>query len=299
MYLTSRFMRLAENSRRKDLGRRRALLNVLTAHRVVYVQQVNAVKLRAALVPLAHGRGTVTRSEWVGWIKGWCHYGMGQKWWEVDPSQPLEAPRVVRGLPRPLEHGEVRQLLEGADTRSDTGLRDRAILELLYGSGLRRAELAGLQVADVDEAAGELRVRGKGDKWRVCPVSGEALKWLAVWLHLRDSWNPTSDVVFLNRSGDGMGPKGVGEVVKKYAKGLGRKVTSHNLRQSFATHLLMGGADLRSVQELLGHESVATTQRYTSVTDADIPRIYDQCHPRAGAIYAKSEVITQVGHPQE
>ncbi|MGZ4132629.1 MAG: tyrosine-type recombinase/integrase, partial [Actinomycetota bacterium] len=168
---------------------------------------------------------------------------------------------------------------------SALALRDRALLELLYGSGLRVAEAAGLTLEAVDLRRGRVLVHGKGDKEREVPMSDFAVDALGAWIARgRPALAaPGSDAVFFNRRHRPLGPRDARRVVERYGERLlpGRRITPHTLRHSYATHLLEGGADIRAVQELLGHASVATTQRYTHVSRARLFEAYERAHPRA------------------
>jgi integrase/recombinase XerD len=203
-----------------------------------------------------------------------------------DPMSGVSRPKVSRGLPRPLTVDEARRLLEAPFAGTPAGLRDRAILELLYGSGLRISELVGLDVDDLDLEEGSVRVLGKGGKEREVPVGRLGRK--AVTAYLRggrpDLAGPRSrGALFLNQRGGRLTRQGCAQLLAKHVQGAGirRRVTLHTLRHSFATHLLEGGADVRVVQELLGHASVATTQVYTLVTKEHLQEVYYTSHPRA------------------
>jgi integrase/recombinase XerD len=203
-----------------------------------------------------------------------------------NPSRHLEAPKLWKRVPRTLSREEVAELLEAPNTRTPLGLRDRAMLELMYGTGLRVSELVGLRLDEVDIEEGTVRVRGKGGKHRLLPLAGQAKRWLERYLRTGRTAlrNPqTSGQVFLSRRGVGLSRMGFWKVIRKYAlaKGLSSRVTPHVLRHSFATHLLEGGADLRAVQELLGHASIRTTQIYTEVEREYLKRVHRQYHPRA------------------
>lgn len=203
-----------------------------------------------------------------------------------DPAAGVARPRLPRSLPRPLPVDEVRRLLEAPDARTPAGLRDRAILELLYGSGLRISELTGLDVDDVDPEAGSVRVLGKGGKEREVPVGSFARHALDAYL---TRGRPalvgatSRGVLFLNARGGRLSRQSCARLLSGYVRraGIDRRVTLHTLRHSFATHLLEGGADVRVVQELLGHASVATTQIYTLVTTRHLRDVYERSHPRA------------------
>ncbi len=211
---------------------------------------------------------------------------------EANPAKLVGSPKVPKHLPRFLSIDEVFDLLSqagpkaGAKAGAKAGgarrysLRDRAILELAYSSGLRVSELEGLNIGSVEMSEGRVRVMGKGHKERIVPVGSKALAALREYLEGRgplDKDNP----MFLNRNGGRLSDRGIRRVVKKYAAlmSLGPDVTPHTLRHTFATHLLHGGADLRVIQELLGHASLSTTQKYTHLDIAQLMEVYDKAHP--------------------
>ncbi|GIW40651.1 MAG: tyrosine recombinase XerC [Candidatus Binatia bacterium] len=204
-----------------------------------------------------------------------------------DPTEGLVTPKPDRKLPVHLTVDDVFRLLETPPAHSLSGLRDRAILEVLYSAGLRVSELVELDWGDVNFELGLLRVRGKGRKERVVPVGREALRRLAEYRErlgqLAGEQDRQSAPVFLNARGRRITTRSVARIVEKYVRqaGLATKATPHALRHSFATHLLGSGADLRSIQELLGHASLSTTQRYTHVDVAHLAKVYDKAHPRA------------------
>jgi integrase/recombinase XerD len=205
---------------------------------------------------------------------------------EHDPTAAIVRPRVPRGLPRPLTVDEARRLLRAPSDAEPAGLRDRAILELLYGSGLRISELVGLDVDDLDLEAGSVRVLGKGSKEREVPVGRFGREAAEAYLSRARPALATDHsraALFLNLRGGRLTRQGCAQLLAKHVKGAGldRRVTLHTLRHSFATHLLEGGADVRVVQELLGHASVATTQVYTLVTRDHLREVYFTSHPRA------------------
>lgn len=203
-----------------------------------------------------------------------------------DPTVGVGSPRPARSLPRPLAVDEVARLLETPRTGEPVGLRDRAILEMLYGAGLRISELTGLDVDDVDLEEGSVRVLGKGGKERDVPVGRYAREAVTAYLtRARPGFATarTRSALFLNQRGGRLTRQGVSQLLERHvrAAGIRRRVTPHTLRHSFATHLLEGGADVRTVQELLGHASVATTQIYTLVTKEHLREAYYSAHPRA------------------
>jgi integrase/recombinase XerD len=205
---------------------------------------------------------------------------------DVDPSEGVIRPKVPRTLPRPLTVDEVGKLLAVPNDAQPAGLRDRAILEVLYGAGLRISELVGLDVDDVDLEEGSVKVMGKGSKERVVPLGRFATRAVSSYLtRARPSLarERSGAALFLNQRGGRLTRQGADRVLKVAASGAGlkKRVTPHMLRHSFATHLLEGGADVRVVQELLGHASLATTQIYTLVTGERLREEYFAAHPRA------------------
>ncbi|HEX6398845.1 MAG TPA: site-specific tyrosine recombinase XerD [Actinomycetota bacterium] len=203
-----------------------------------------------------------------------------------DPAAAVAQPRLPRSLPRPLPAEDVRRLLEAPDATTPAGTRDRAILELLYGSGLRISELTGLDVDDVDPEAGSVRVLGKGGKEREVPVGSFARDALGAYLTRGRpalAGANSRGALFLNARGGRLSRQSCARLLAAYVRlaRIDRRVTLHTLRHSFATHLLEGGADVRVVQELLGHASVATTQIYTLVTTRHLRDVYERSHPRA------------------
>ncbi|MEY2569377.1 MAG: integrase/recombinase XerD [Actinomycetota bacterium] len=209
-----------------------------------------------------------------------------------DPTGDVGAPRVPQGLPKALSEEEVERLLGAVVGEDAAARRDRAILELLYAAGLRISELVGLSLGDLDLDGGVLRAFGKGSKERVVPVGRLARAALVAWLGRggRDAMAPArwarrgdADAVFLNQRGGRLSRQGAWGVVRGYGDkvGLGERLTPHVLRHSCATHMLDHGADIRVVQELLGHASIATTQVYTRVSTERLRQVYEQAHPRA------------------
>jgi len=204
----------------------------------------------------------------------------------ADPAEGVARPKVPKNLPRPLPLADVEAILAGPSDRDVASTRDRAILETLYGAGLRISELVGLDVDDVDLEEGSVRVLGKGSKERVVPLGRVAAK--AVGAYLSRS-RPTlasatsGPALFLNVRGGRLTRQGASGILKHWAAraGVSKRVTPHTLRHSFATHLLEGGADVRVVQELLGHATLATTQIYTLVTRERLREEYFSAHPRA------------------
>lgn len=201
-----------------------------------------------------------------------------------DVAADVEAPSPERPLPKALATDDVQRLLAAPVGDGPAVLRDRAILELLYAAGLRISELVGLDVDDVDRVDRSVTVTGKGDKQRVVPFGAAAAETLDAWLvRGRPAVAPTDHAVFVNLRGGRLTRQGAWKIVKEHADaaGLRASVSPHTLRHSFATHLLDGGADVRVVQELLGHAQVTTTQIYTLVSRTRLRKVYDEAHPRA------------------
>jgi integrase/recombinase XerD len=220
-------------------------------------------------------------------LRNFFRFAQIQELITTDPSINLESPKIRRSLPGYLRLEEVERLLEQPDSNTALGLRDRAMLEVLYSTGLRVSELIGLRVSDLDSKVGCVRCIGKGDKERIVPVGRKAL--LMVEKYLRDARPKLlgrlrgSPTLFVNRRGVSLSRVGVWKILSGYGKRAGLRVslTPHMLRHSFATHLLERGADLRSVQLMLGHADISTTQIYTHVVEERLKQIYKAHHPRA------------------
>jgi len=220
-------------------------------------------------------------------IRNFFRFVQTQELISADPSQNLESPKIRRALPGYLRLEEVERLLEQPDSKTPIGLRDRAMLEVLYSTGLRVSELIGLSVTDLDSKVGSIRCIGKGDKERIVPAGRKALG--AVEKYLREGRPKLlgkavgSRALFVNRRGGSLSRVGVWKILSAYGRRAGLRValTPHMLRHSFATHLLERGADLRSVQLMLGHADISTTQIYTHVVEERLKQIYKAHHPRA------------------
>ena len=199
---------------------------------------------------------------------------------DFNPGRQIRSPRLPKRLPSFLPKDESKELLDARTDRSEALLRDRALLELLYATGLRVAECCGLDLDDVDRRRGAVRVMGKGGKERVAPVGDAALEALDAWLSVRGEG---AGPLFTNLRGGRLGTRSVHRIVKRRVRdaGIDRRVTPHTLRHTFATHMLGEGADLRLIQELLGHSRLTTTQRYTHVSPEQLMKVYDSAHPRA------------------
>jgi integrase/recombinase XerC len=207
----------------------------------------------------------------------------------VNPLSTIRTPKQEKRLPKCLDLEQVQKLLDAPGDADLLSARDKAMLEVLYSSGIRVSELVELEMADLDLQEGVLRVRGKGRKDRLTPIGSQAIMALRKYFELRaldlKSQNHQGGRVFLNKHGQSLSTRSVRRKLDKYLvmAGLDPGISPHTLRHSFATHLLNNGADLRSVQELLGHQSLSTTQVYTHLTTSRMKQVYDQAHPRADA----------------
>jgi len=219
-------------------------------------------------------------------LRNFFRYSLSEKWVKEDPTLNLEAPKIWKTLPGYLKLDEVDRLLAQPDRATPLGARDKAMLELLYSTGLRVSELVGVRVADLDMQMGCLRCIGKGDKERLVPVGKQALA--AVQFYLQEARakllrGRTCPFLFVNRAGGKLSRVGFWKILRGYGRraGFRGKLTPHKLRHSFATHLLERGADLRSVQLMLGHADISTTQIYTHVIHERLKQVYKAHHPRA------------------
>lgn len=241
----------------------------------------------AFLAEMRYARRSVARK--ASTIRSFLRWAVAHDYLAADPSDDLAVPKLDRPLPKVMKPAHAAQLCETPPADSPLGMRDRAVLELLYGSGLRVAELCAIDLHDLDLAHGRLRVTGKGRKERRVPIGDAARRALQTYLASARTTlvekrpdGPDRFALFLNTRGNRLGVRGVRQLMTTYAAAAGLPpVSPHGLRHSFATHLLDGGADLRAVQELLGHENLATTQIYTHVSTERLRAVYEQSHPRA------------------
>ncbi len=237
-----------------------------------------AEKIRQAASPRSLSR-------YLSCFRQYYRYALRQNLVAEDPTALIEGPKLGRGLPRALGEEQVEALIAAPDTESKLGLRDRAMLELMYASGLRVSELVGLELSRVNLKQGVVRVMGKGNKERLIPVGEEASDWLQKYLrHSRPELlkSGSSNLVFLTSRRKGMTRQAFWHSIRKYAlkAGVEEAVSPHMLRHSFATHLLNHGADLRIVQLLLGHSDLSTTQIYTHIAREGLKRMHEKHHPR-------------------
>jgi integrase/recombinase XerC len=249
---------------------------------------IDRLKMRAYLAHLQlQGMSRQSVSRKLSSIRKYFEFLIDEKIIETSPAVEVSHPKLKRGLPEFLSVDETLRLLEAPSGDTPLGIRDRAILETLYSAGLRVAELAGITISDVDASGGIVRVAGKGDKEREAQLGRFAVQAIKRYLHVRMDLDKghSGGRLFLSRTGRPLAERDIHRIVTGCARGLwgNRSVSPHTLRHSFATHLLDAGADLRDVQELLGHASLSTTQIYTHVSTKRLRIVYDKAHPHARA----------------
>lgn len=232
------------------------------------------------------GRAVSTISRNLAAIKSFYQYLVRERYLEKDPSANLESPKLEKKLPKILSITEVEELLKQPNVFLPTGLRDKAMLELLYATGIRVSELISLNISDINLDMGYIKCYGKGAKERIVPLGSIAAKCVQEYIAKgRNKLVRTYEesALFVNHHGNRLTRQGFWKIIKKYAQeaSITKEITPHTLRHSFATHLLENGADLRSVQEMLGHADISTTQIYTHVTKNRLKEVYDRAHPRA------------------
>lgn len=243
-------------------------------------------QFQSALQQADYAKSTIARK--LASLRSFFKFAMREGTTKTNPAKPLRNPRQNRKLPLVLTNDEIGRLLTTPSSHDPAGLRDRAILETMYSAGLRVSELVGLRDGDLDFSQGITRVRGKGRKERISPLGSYAMEAIRNYAARRTRSAKTEMLgqaapVFVNRFGNILTTRSVGRMLDKYIAdaGLDTRTSPHTLRHSFATHLLDRGADIRSVQELLGHKSLTTTQIYTHVSSANLRTIYERAHPRA------------------
>lgn len=236
-----------------------------------------------ALHEAGYAKSSISRK--LASLRSFFKFAQRQQMVDNNPAKPLRNPRGTRKLPHFLTNEEILSLLNAPNKESEMGRRDLAILEVTYSAGLRVSELVGMNDRDIDFTDGTIRIRGKGRKERIGQLGSHAKKALLEYFQMRrPAPNGTKEpATFRNKFGGRLTSRSVARMLEKYIKerGLDTRTSPHTLRHSFATHLLNGGADIRSVQELLGHKSLVTTQIYTHVSTANIKAAYDKAHPRA------------------
>jgi tyrosine recombinase XerC len=248
------------------------------------IEKIDYLTLRKYLAELKEKNlGTRTVNRRLSGLRSFFRFLTREGYLKTNPILSISSPKIDKHLPSFLTEEEVSRLIESAFAKNDQdaqGLRNRAILETFYSTGIRISELVGLAVEDIDFIGGIVKVKGKGKKERVVPIGEIAMGAIRKYLEKRKK---QSQALFLNKSGQRISARGVRNIVVKYIKtaGLRQGVSAHTLRHSFATHLLNRGADLRTVQELLGHANLSSTQIYTHLTTEKLKSVYDKAHPRA------------------
>jgi len=236
----------------------------------------------SALHDAGYAKSSVARH--LATLRSFFRFAQREGLTDQNPAKPLRNPRPDRKLPHFLSTEEIGRLLEAPSNEAPLGLRDRAILETMYSAGLRVSELVAINDEDIDLETGLVRVRGKGRRERLAPLGRFATQALERWRGVRvPNGHQPPQPTFLNRFGNRLTTRSVGRMLEKYLQqtSLDSRTSPHTLRHSFATHLLDRGADIRSVQELLGHKSLVTTQIYTHVSTAGLRQAYEKAHPRA------------------
>lgn len=220
-------------------------------------------------------------------LRGLLKFAMRHHVLDKNPAENMDSPKTLRPLPKALSQEDVSLMLNAPDLNTLLGLRDRAILETLYGSGLRVSELADMLVQNIDFDNGMVKVTGKGSKDRITPLTPASCNAIRAWFCARNAQMPeqkSEQHVFLNHLGTPLSTRSIARVIEKYARQLAmvKNITPHQFRHSFATHLLNNGADIRAVQEMLGHASLSTTQIYTRISKEKLMQTYRLSHPRSG-----------------
>ncbi len=255
------------------------------------VRQFNAAERQHITDYLLHRRktGLSPRSlaRHLAAIRMFCRFLSREKLLATDVTQTIDSPKLWRTLPHTLDYDEIRRLLAAPNTDTNLGLRDKALLEFMYATGLRVSEVANIKLSDINFEAGFLRSVGKGQKERIVPIGKLAIEWVQRYLReARSSFAKAAHLgeVFLSTRGQALSRKTIWVLIKKYtrAAGITKTITPHTLRHSFATHLLDNGADLRVIQEMLGHADISTTQIYTHVDQRRLKETHYRFHPRSG-----------------
>lgn len=265
----------------------RAYARFLQQHGLTNFVDTEKEAVRAYLEQLHNlGRASSTISRNLAAIKSFYHFLVGEDIIDKDPTEYLESPKVAKRLPRVLNLSEVEALLNQPDLEDAHSIRDKAMLEVIYATGIRVSELVSLNLLDINLESGYLRCLGKGNKERIVPLGSVAVKYLELYLQVARVElvkRSGETALFVNHHGRRLTRQGFWKIIKRYAKeaNIDENITPHTLRHSFATHLLENGADLRSVQEMLGHADISTTQIYTHITRNRLQEVYRKSHPRA------------------
>ena len=292
-----RYMQAERNSSELTIKSYREDLESLLEHfrdslgRVPQVSEIDPPQMRqyvALLHQAEYAPASISRK--LASARSFFRFAQREGLCQSNPAKPLRNPRRQRKLPHYLTTSEIGELLSSPETDDPLGMRDRAILETLYSAGLRVSELVGLGDRDLDLNEGLARIRGKGKKERLSPLGSYAIAAIEQWRRVRHLSAAAAKLanppLFVNKFGNRLTTRSVARMLEKYLKltGLDLRTSPHTLRHSFATHLLDRGADIRSVQELLGHQSLITTQIYTHLSTSGLRAAYEKAHPRAHAL---------------
>jgi len=280
---------LAANTRTAYCTDLSQFVSFLRRHRIDQINSVQRQHITDYLME-QRNRGLTARSvsRHLAAILTFCRFLFREKMLATNIAQTIDSPKLWRTLPQTLDYHEVERLLAAPPTRTKLGLRDKAMLELMYATGLRVSEAAKLTLSEINFEAGFLRTVGKGSKERIVPVGKQAICWVQRYLQETRPLIGKNDgnraEVFLSRRGSPLSRKTIWHLIKKYARhaGITKNITPHTLRHSFATHLLDNGADLRVIQEMLGHADISTTQIYTHVDQGRLKDTHYRFHPRSG-----------------
>ncbi|MBL0387557.1 site-specific tyrosine recombinase XerD [Tumebacillus sp. ITR2] len=278
---------LAQNTLESYARDLNAYIEFLKRGGIVDLNQTRRANIIAYLAELQRkGRATTTISRNLASLRAFYGFLLRDGLLDGDPTANLESPKIEKRLPKVLSVAEVESLLEGPDGGTTAGVRDKAMLELLYATGIRVSELVSLNISDVNLNMGFLKCYGKGSKERIIPLGTVALQSVSDYVmrsRVKLVRNPSEESLFLNHHGQRLSRQGFWKIIKKYAHtaSIDKEITPHTLRHSFATHLLENGADLRAVQEMLGHADISTTQIYTHLTKSRLKEVYAKAHPRA------------------
>jgi integrase/recombinase XerC len=255
----------------------------------VALNKINPLIIRGFLAYLLQKNSKTTIARKIAALNSFFRFLIKEGFTALNPAQAISAPKPEKVIPSFLSVDEIFSLIEQPDHEKDLGRRDRAILELMYSCGLRVSEVVSLNLGDFDPSQGNLKVKGKGNKERMLPIGTKALEAIQDYLIVRNNLEAKrkdqekSPALFLNHRGTRLTTRSIGRMISKYARllTLFRPIHPHAIRHTFATHLLDAGADLRAIQELLGHSSLSTTQKYTHVSIDRLMEVYDKAHPRA------------------
>lgn len=279
---------LSQNTRKSYERDLEQYLTFLTEQHIKDWQAVDRVLILSFLQQLQQsGKSSATIIRMVSSLRRFHQFLRQERFTDHDPMQHIDSPKKQQKLPDTLSLSEVERLIETPDTKEVLGIRDRAILEVMYATGLRVSELIGLQLKDLHLSMGLLQTTGKGDKERIVPLGDLAIQWIETYLEEARPFltrkHPEESHLFVNNHGKQLSRQGIWKNLKALVRkaGITKNVTPHTLRHSFATHLLESGADLRTVQELLGHADISTTQIYTHITKKRMTEVYKQHFPRA------------------